>query len=249
MSATLNDFGAERAQRLSVAPPLSTVEIVDRFEQNEPITSHPFMQRLAREEPNLRHLWLLLANFQISISKNFARRLAGIAGRVEDERIRCILAEQLNDEMGRGKFDDAHINLFSQMMKQLEPWRPATADERVLGPGRKLDPRLAEIYDAPDVYESLGAVMAGEVFGKQMDQFIGDLFRRQTELDASKLEWLVLHEELEVVHANESFDLARLVPPGSLASCWRGACDLSAAGWTFMDDLYELAYGNRMLMS
>jgi hypothetical protein len=135
------------------------------------------------------------------------------------------------------------------MMKQLEPWRPATADERVLGPGRKLDPRLAEIYDAPDVYESLGAVMAGEVFGKQMDQFIGDLFRRQTELDASKLEWLVLHEELEVVHANESFDLARLVPPGSLASCWRGACDLSAAGWTFMDDLYELAYGNRMLMS
>jgi pyrroloquinoline quinone (PQQ) biosynthesis protein C len=248
MSGTLLDFSTQQAQRLSGSPPAQMLEIVDRFEHTEQITNHPFMQRLAKEEPNLQHLWLLLANFQISISKNFARRLAGIAGRVEDERIRCILAVQLNDEMGRGKFEDAHINLFASMMQQLEPWRPAAIDERVLGPGRNLDPRLAQIYNAPDVFESIGAVMAGEVFGKQMDQFIGDLFRRQTELDASTLKWLVLHEELEVAHADESSELARLVPPESLAACWRGACELSAAGGTFLDDLYELAYGNRMLM-
>ena len=248
MSGTLSEFGAQRAQRLSRTPPIKMLEIVDRFEHSEPITQHPFMRRLAHEEPNLHHLWLLLANFQISISRNFARRLAGIAGRVEDERIRCILAEQLNDEMGRGKFDHAHINLFSRMMQQLEPWRPAMIEDSALAPGRRLDPRLARIYNAPDVFESVGAVMAGEVFGKQMDQFIGDLFRRQTELDASTLEWLVLHEQLEVAHADESAELARLVPVESLAACWRGACDLSEAGWDFLDDLYELAYGNRMLM-
>lgn len=248
MPGTLSDFSAQQAARLSGAPPVQMLEIVDRFEHAERITNHPFMQRLAREEPNLQHLWLLLANFQISISKSFARRLAGIAGRVDDERIRCILAVQLNDEMGRGKFEDAHINLFASMMQQLEPWRPAGADERVLSAGRNLDPKLAKIYGATDVFESVGAVMAGEVFGKQMDQFIGDLFRRQTELDTNSLKWLVLHEELEVAHADESSELARLVPEESLNACWRGACDLAAAGGTFLDDLYELAYGNRVLM-
>lgn len=248
MPGTLSDFSEQQAARLLGAPPVQMLEIVDRFERSEPITNHPFMQRLAREEPNLQHLWLLLANFQISISKSFARRLAGIAGRVDDERIRCILAVQLNDEMGRGKFEDAHINLFASMMQQLEPWRPAGADERVLSAGRNLDPKLARIYGAEDVFESVGAVMAGEVFGKQMDQFIGDLFRRQTELDTNSLKWLVLHEELEVAHADESSELARLVPAASLNACWRGACNLAAAGGSFLDDLYELAYGNRMLM-
>jgi pyrroloquinoline quinone (PQQ) biosynthesis protein C len=219
------------------------MQIIDRFEHRDQITNHPFMRRLRREPVNLRHLWTLLANFQISISKNFARRLAGIAARVDDERIRCILAEQLNDEMGRGDFAHAHINLFSKMMSQLEPWRPVKTDANLLDAGKKLDPKLAEIYGAADVYESVGAVMAGEIFGKQMDQFLGDEFRRQNELDPSSLEWLMLHEQLEVDHADSSSDLARFVPTDSLEATWRGASDLSRAGWAFLDDVYRACYG------
>ncbi len=247
-SVTLGDSSNRRTRRLADSPPRQVLEIVERFEQSEPITAHPFMVRLAREEPQLPHLWLLLKNFQISISKHFARRLAGIAGRVEDDRIRCILAEQLNDEMGRGHFEHAHINLFSAMMDQLQPWAPKVIDERVLGPGLRLDPVLAQIYGADDVFLSLGAVMAGEVFGKQMDQFIGDQFRRQSEVDIKSLEWLVLHEELEVTHADESSEVARLIPITSLAACWQGACRLSAAGWTFLDELYVLCYGSEHLV-
>lgn len=246
-ASALSDSSKSHLQRLASSPPNQVLDIVDRFERTEQITKHPFMERLASEEPNLHHLWLLLENFRISISKHFARRLAGIAGRVEDERIRCILAEQLNDEMGRGKFERAHVELFSGMMKQLLPWAPTLVDNRVLAPGLRLDPRLAQIYGAEDVFVSLGAVMAGEVFGKQMDQFIGDQFRRQSEIDAASLEWLVLHETLEVAHADESAELARLVPPASMAACWRGACELSQAGWMFLDDLYTLCYGTRQL--
>jgi pyrroloquinoline quinone (PQQ) biosynthesis protein C len=247
-SGTLGDSANLRTQRLADSPPHQVLEIVERFERSEPITAHPFMERLAREEPQLPHLWLLLKNFQISISKHFARRLAGIAGRVEDERIRCILAEQLNDEMGRGQFEHAHVNLFSAMMEKLEPWAPQVVDERVLGPGLRLDPVLARIYEADDVFVSLGAVMAGEVFGKQMDQFIGDQFRRQSQVDIKSLEWLVLHEELEVAHADESSEVAKLVPGASLAACWQGACQLSAAGWAFLDELYVLCYGSEHLV-
>jgi pyrroloquinoline quinone (PQQ) biosynthesis protein C len=223
--------------------PQTAEEIVKHFEEREPITAHPFMQRLRREPVNLHNLWKLLANFQISISKNFARRLAGIAGRVEDERIRCILAEQLHDEMGRGNFDAAHINLFSAMMAKLEPWKPAEVTNETLTPGRKLDPRLAAIYGADDVFESVGAVMAGEVFGKQMDQFLADECRRQNEVDTQSLEWLVLHEELEVSHADSSEVLAGYIPRESIAAAWKGARDLSKAGWSFLDDCYELCYG------
>lgn len=223
--------------------PQTAEEIVKHYEEREPITSHPFMQRLRREPVNLGNLWKLLANFQISISQNFARRLAGIAARVEDDRIRCILAEQLNDEMGRGNFEAAHINLFSSMMAKLEPWKPAAVTNETLAPGRRLDPRLAAIYGAEDVYESVGAVMAGEVFGKQMDQFLGDEFRRQTDVDTASLEWLVLHEELEVAHADSSGVLAGYIPRESVAAAWKGARDLSNAGWAFLDDCYALCYG------
>src|SRR5262249_17988265 len=76
-----------------------------------------------------------------------------------------------------------------------------------------LVPRLAAIYGAPDVFEAVGAVLAGEIFGKQVDQLLGDEFRRQTLIDPESLAWLSLHETLEVAHADASQALAALVPP------------------------------------
>src|SRR5262249_17988264 len=82
-------------------------------------------------------LWRMLANFQISISANFARWLAGIVARVDDDRIRCILADQLNDELGRGTFERAHVQLFARMMEGLAPFgRSVAGDPAVLAAGR-----------------------------------------------------------------------------------------------------------------
>jgi DMATS type aromatic prenyltransferase len=217
--------------------------LIDRFERREPITDHPFLRRLRREPVDLGHLWRMLANFQISISANFARWLAGIVARVDDDRIRCILADQLNDELGRGTFERAHVQLFARMMDVLAPFgRSVDDDPVVLAAGRSLEPRLAAIYGAPDVFEAVGAVLAGEIFGKQVDQLLGDEFRRQTLIAPESLAWLSLHETLEVAHADASSALAALVPPHAVKAAHRGAMAVFLAGWTFLDQLYATCY-------
>jgi hypothetical protein len=105
---------------------------------------------------------------------------------VDDGRIRCILADQLDDELGRGRFERAH--------------------------------------------------------GKQVDQFLGDEFRRQTLLDPSSLAWLMLHETLEVTHADASRELADLIPPYGVEAAHRGMMGVYLAGWAFLDALYVCCY-------
>jgi hypothetical protein len=57
------------------------------------------------------------------------------------------------------------------------------------------------------------------------------------------MEWLVLHEELEIAHVNESFELARMIPTGNKASlAVRGAEELGRAGWSFLDDMYSVCF-------
>src|SRR5262249_14167244 len=136
----------------------------------------------------------------------------------------------------------AHVKLFARMMGQLAPFRPPQSDSFLLTAGRNLEPRLAAIYGARNVFEAIGAVMAGEVFGEQMDQFLGEEFRRQTQLDPASLEWLTLHETLEVAHADASPILADLVPAREVGAAERGAMRVYLAGWTFLDELYERCY-------
>lgn len=217
--------------------------LIDRFERGAPITGHPFLRRLRREPVDLGHLWLILANFQVSISRNFARWLAEIVARVEDDRIRCLLADQLNDELGRGDHEHAHVRLFARMMVRLAPFGRPLDDPEALTAGNHLTPRLAEIYGADDVFEAIGAVLAGEIFGKQVDQLLGDQFRRQTQIDPASLAWLSLHETLEVAHADASGELARLIPPDAVPAAHRGAMAVFLAGWQFLDELYEACYG------
>ena len=107
--------------KLQIHP--SPEEIVNYHEQH-PITEHPFFQRLKREPVNLTYLWILLANMGKGTAKNFARHLISLIARVEDERIRCILVKQLNDELGEGDFSRAHSVLFDKLLAALDPWRP-----------------------------------------------------------------------------------------------------------------------------
>lgn len=223
------------------AHPSTAEEIVERF-LRESIVEHPFMRRLSREPVDLHKLWWLMANAEVGIIRDFARRLSQVVAKVGDDRIRSILARQLNDELGGGKFECAHSQLFKKLLSGLEPWRPEVVDEARLGPGREFSKELEDIYYSPNAFEGVGATMLIEIIGLQVDQFIGDQFRRQKEVDPASLEWLTMHEDLEVDHAQESMELAHLVPPEALSSVWRGAERVATATTVLCDGLYDVCF-------
>jgi DMATS type aromatic prenyltransferase len=217
------------------------VEIIDHFEAHS-IADHPFFARMSREPVRLEVLALVLANFRVGITRDFPRRLAWLTARVGDERIRGLLAKQLNDELGNGDFSRAHNGLFERMCGVLSPWAPPETDE-VLAPGRVFGRELERCYVDAEPYEGVGASLVAEVHGRQVDTFIADQFRRQNQIPASALEWLHLHENLEVEHVDESLDIARLIPTGPASeAAWRGARAVSTAARTFFDTLYRKCY-------
>ncbi|HEU4411269.1 MAG TPA: iron-containing redox enzyme family protein [Polyangiaceae bacterium] len=209
-----------------------------------PITAHPFFARLAREPVDLGRLYTLLANFREGIVLDFPRRLAALTARIDDDRLRCILAKQLNDEMGDGDFTRAHRGLFEGMLRNLAPFRPEGAGDELAAPGRELGRELERLYVEADPYEGLGASLVTEIYGKQADAFVAAEFRRQRAVAPEALEWLHLHEHLEVEHADEAMQLARLLPEGGpkLEAAWRGATALALAAWRFFDEMYRRCF-------
>jgi hypothetical protein len=229
-------------------PPRTPQEIVERFER-ESAVEYPFFRRLRREPVDLHKLWWLMANAQIGIINDFARRLAQVIAKVTDDRVRSILAHQLNDELGDGDFKQAHSQLFAKLLKGLEPWRPARVDDGLLAPGRELSAALESVYNSSDPFEGVGATMVIEILGRQGDQFIGDEFRRQMQVDPEALAWLNLHERLEVEHAEESMELANLVPAAAMPALWRGAERVNNASIAFYDALYGVCFSGRVYSS
>jgi hypothetical protein len=74
-----------------------------------------------------------------------------------------------------------------------------------------------------------------------VDAFMGEQFRRQSSVPPSVLEWLTLHETLEVDHVDEVFVLATAIPEGPKADlAARGACDMARAAASFFDAMYEV---------
>jgi DMATS type aromatic prenyltransferase len=215
--------------------------IVDHFEAHS-IADHPFFARMRREPVRLEVLARVLANFRVGITREFPRRLAWLTARVGDERIRSVLAKQLNDELGDGDFTRAHRGLFERMFEVLSPWAPPETEE-LLAPGHALGEELERCYVTARPYEGVGASLVVEVYGKQVDTVIADQFRRQTLIPPSALEWLHLHETLEVEHAGESMDMARLIPTGADSeAAWRGAKAVATASRAFFDTLYRQCY-------
>jgi pyrroloquinoline quinone (PQQ) biosynthesis protein C len=223
--------------------PATSAEIVKRFE-DESIADHPFFRRLRREPPNLGALWKLMTNAEIALIREFARNLSQVVARVDDNRVRSILARQLDDELGHGNFAErAHSQLFQKLLAGLAPFRPDGVDVNAIGaPGEKLAAALRDVYFSPDGWEGVGATMLIEIFGKQVDVALGDQFRRQHQIDPTSLEWLHLHEELEQDHAAESLDLAHLAPTAALPSVWRGAERVWLAADTFFHEMYALCW-------
>jgi DMATS type aromatic prenyltransferase len=230
---------ATRAARPAPAP-----EAIVRRREAEPLTDHPFFQRMKRQPVDLGHMWRLFTNIRSGLSQHFPRRLAAVVARVTDERIRSLLAKQLDEELGEGDYTKAHLVLFDDMLAGLVAYKPAQVDLLDFEAGRLLEQQLEVPYADPDGHVGVGAAMVIEVFGKQVDRFVADQFRRQRAVAPETLTWLHLHESLELEHAEESIDLARLVPAtdAAQAAVARGARAVFDAGWAFFDNLYRACW-------
>jgi DMATS type aromatic prenyltransferase len=233
-----------RTPPYTAPPPRATTpeEIVRRHEA-EPLTNHPFFRRLRREPSDLGRLWKLMSNFRVALIDGFPRMLASVVARIDDDRIRCVLAKQLDDELGSGDFTRAHKGLFTKLIGALEPWRPAQDEASLRAPGHALRRELERLYFEAEPHEAVGATLLVEVYGKHVDQFLGDEFRRQSSIDRRSLEWLTLHEVLEEDHAGESLALTSLLPEGApSAAAVRGAEAVVAASRAYLDAMYELCF-------
>lgn len=222
----------------------TAAELVARYEDVTRIADHPLFGRLAREPAAVAPLWTILANNWVAIGDQFPRWLAHLVARVEDDGVRSILAKQLDDELGHGVPAAAHRLLYLRMLADLEPYAPAGDRAALLAPGQRFAPHIGHSYLQRPALEAIGGTLIAEVFGKQVDQRIGELLRRQQDLDPASLTWLVLHETLEVDHADEALVLSALVPDdaSAQAAVCRGATALADLAWRYFDELYAVIF-------
>jgi DMATS type aromatic prenyltransferase len=207
------------------------------------IDNHPFFQRLHRERVNLIHLWLFFINCQEAIVSDFTRRLALVVAQTDSEYIRCILAKQLNEELGDGNPDRIHRKVFDRLVGHLEPYKPQPFEESMLTPGRKLSQKLEAIYSNSNSYLGVGAAILMEIRGKQRDEIVGQELARAT-IDSSVMSWFHWHEEQEIGHADEVIDLARTIDnsDGDKNAVLQGAQMTSDALWDFCNDMYRVCF-------
>lgn len=236
-------FGTDRAseRRLKAAKQGERIsELVERYESHS-LTHLPYFRRMAREPVSLARLWLLMKNFDVAIVQEFPRRLAALVARAPGDAIRAVLAKQLHDELGGGDFTQAHKALFGRLISGLDEHRPNV--EEPLAPARALSDALELEYVASDPWFGVGASLLVEVFGKQVDTFVAEQFARQKEVAGHTLEWLDLHTVLEVDHADDSAEIAALIPEGAAEeAALAGAEHIANASRRFFAEMYRLTF-------
>jgi DMATS type aromatic prenyltransferase len=220
----------------------SLEQIVWHYEEHA-LDHHPFLQRLQREPVNPHHIWLLFMNVHEAVN-HFTSRLASVIARSENEQIRCILAKQLNQELGNGQIEHNHKKMFDRFMANIDFWRMDSFTEEMLIPGKEFSQHLGEIYSDLNPYTGVGAGILMEIQAEQFDLCLGKECRK-TNIDLAAIEWLILHEEIEVEHADEALLVARLVDaePDGVAAAIEGARKIRVASCQLLDGLYRLCYG------
>lgn len=232
---------ASTAEHTKYTSAEDVVRCVARYD----LAQHPFVQRLHREPKNGGPLWLMIANVYEGTSKHFVRWLATLTARVEDDRVRCLLARQLDQELGEGDFTRSHAHLIGKFLTAVEPLRPADFDPEQLASGRRLGSRLAELHLAADPIEGVGALMAAQLCAQQLIGACRELVLAQRQFDRELLGWLWLHDEAD---AEGAFKLARTVPAeaDAVAAVARGAMGLHTALWECLDELYTLCFAGSL---
>lgn len=223
-------------------PILPPPEHIVRRHQAEPLTNHPLFRRLQREPTNLGRLWKLMANVQVAFIDDFPRMLSSLVARIDDDRIRCVLVRQLDEELGHGDYTRTRKALFAKLMQALEPWRPAEDHPSLLEPGKALRRELDRLYLHADPREGVGATLLVDVFGDQLRGFAGEQLERQSAMYQSDLKWLNSAADFEAARTN-TVALAGALEGAVSAAASRGAQAVVAATWACCDGLYELCFG------
>jgi pyrroloquinoline quinone (PQQ) biosynthesis protein C len=225
--------------------PRPAARICDDYEKLE-VAHHPFFTEMRQRQVDLSALWLLMANLQRGISSHFVRWLASVIERVDEPRIASLLAKQLNDELGNGDFRRIHSVLLQRFVDGLAPYRPQGDFAGIFTAGDRLFIEQQDIFNS-NPWEGVGALMVSEIFAKKMDRCVGDEVRRQSSLSREVLTWLELHETLEQDHAEDSRELAALVPESGrrLSATWTGARAEWEALWGFLDDVRDMTVALR----
>jgi DMATS type aromatic prenyltransferase len=220
-----------------------SIESIARHYEANSFGDHPFFQRLQREPVNLTHLWLLFANGQEGVVAHFTRRLALVVAHIDNEHICCVLAKQLNEELGNGDVSRIHRKIFERLILSIKAYKPQLVTEEMLAPGHKLSQRLESLYSNPNAYVGVGAAIVMELRGQQRDEVLGKELAR-TKVTRDALSWLDLHGELEADHAEEAMDLARLIDKsdGDRDAALQGASMTSDALWEFCNGMYQVCF-------
>ncbi len=228
---------------LKPATPLSSIEEMVWHYKSKSVEDHPFFQRLQREPTNLTNLWLLFANFQEGIVDHFTRRLALVVAHIDNEYIRCILAHQLNEELGNGDVSKIHRKIFDRLKFALDPYKPQTITTEMLAPACKLSQRLEEMASNPNAYIGVGAAIMMELRGEQRDKIVTQELSRTT-LESSVKSWFFLHGEIEAVHVDEVMTLALQIDAsdGDKVAVLQGLEMTSDALWDFCNGMYRACF-------
>jgi DMATS type aromatic prenyltransferase len=207
------------------------------------VEDHPFFQRLHREPPNLTNLWLLFANFQEGIVDHFTRRLALVVAHIDNEYIRCILAHQLNEELGNGDVSKIHRKIFDRLKSALESHQPSLVTSEMLVPALKLSECLEEMCSNPNPYIGVGSAIMMELRGEQRDKIVTQELSR-TNLESSVKSWFYLHGEIEANHVDEVIELARQIDnsDGDREAVSQGLKITSDALWRFCNNMYRVCF-------
>ena len=207
-------------------------DLIDRLHATD-IADHPFLQRVGSEQPDMSDFQALLAN-----AREFARRLvrwyALLIARLHDARLQSLLARQLNDELGGGDPSQIHIDGYDALLAALRPFE--RAGDR--SPGERFASSMDACYTAADADEAVGTVIAAEVRGWQMNQWIGMTLQRQQALPLEQLDWYHVHAEVEQEHAQDSAALYALLDSDARRdAAARGAAAFDQVLWRFLDEM------------
>jgi heme oxygenase-like protein len=220
-----------------MTPPIR--ELVDYCETHS-INLHPFLSWQAQAADPLTKVYDILAN-AYGLATRFPPWLAGVIAQLDDQRIQCLLAKQLNGELGDGDPSRTHLVLYQRAIGLLEPFQPALPVDEATTPGQRFVQNAERYFCSTDPYEALGAVMAGEVYGSQFFAWLGEALARQSRVDTYSLDWFGAHETLEIEHAGDSAVIGEFLDdePARRESIWRGALGIDWAIKSFLDDLHR----------
>lgn len=213
--------------------------------RNNPMTAHPFFQRMQSEPANMTGLWCYYANLS-EVTARVPNWLANILQRTDDFNLKCLVASILHDELGSGKTDKIHCKLMDKMIDGLSPWKPQKEKLNPLEGGTYLANKMESFFagDSVDVDWAIGSLIAGETFAEQMIFALAKEIRRQNELSLDIFEWQIAHEEVEEQHAQSSAEMSNFVPESGprLESVFKGAEWKKQTLNKWLDFIYRATY-------